>query len=63
MFNVFNHPQFGPIDTLMLDSTFGTTTAMANSALGAGVSSGSGFNPTFATGGPRNFQIAGKFVF
>ena len=63
MFNVFNAPQFGPVDSLMLDSTFGTATAMANSALGAMNSSGSGFNAIFATGGPRNFQFAGRSSF
>ena len=63
MFNVFNQPNFGAIDSTMLDSNFGLTTAMANSALGSGNSSGVGFNPIFATGGPRNFQFAGKFIF
>lgn len=63
MFNVFNDPQFGPVDSLMLDSTFGTATSMANSALGSMNSSGSGFNSIFATGGPRNFQFAGKIIF
>lgn len=63
MFNVFNHPSFGDPDALMLDSNFGLATAMANSALGSGNSSGVGFNPIFATGGPRNFQFAGKFIF
>jgi len=63
MFNVFNQPNFGPIDSTMLDTNFGLTTAMANSALGAANSGGAGFNPVFATGGPRNFQFAGKFTF
>ena len=41
-------------------TTFGTTTNMANSALGANTGSGAGFNPIFNTGGPRNFQFALK---
>jgi len=69
MFNVPNHPQFGSFaavgtSTATLNgATFGTTTNMANSSLGAGVTSGSGFNPIFSTGGPRNFQFALKLYF
>ena len=42
---------------------FGTTTSMANSSLGANSGSGSGFNPIFNTGSPRNFQFALKLYF
>jgi len=63
MFNVFNHPNFGAFGGTLNAATFGTTTNMANAALGAGISGGSGFNPIFNTGGPRNFQFALKLYF
>jgi hypothetical protein len=63
MFNVFNHPNFGPMGNNMTTGTFGVSTSMANSALGSAVSSGVGFSPIFNTGGPRNFQFALKLFF
>jgi len=62
-FNLFNHPSFGPETTTMNTPTFGETTSMANSSLGLNAGSGSGFNPIFSTGGPRNFQFALKLFF
>src|SRR5205085_12149300 len=59
MFNVFNHPSFGGPATSINSATFGLTTSMANSALGASAGAlGAGFNPIFNTGGPRNTQFA-----
>jgi hypothetical protein len=63
MFNVFNHPNFGPFGANMSTPTFGFTGQMANSFLGASSSSGAGFNPIFSTGGPRNYQFALKLFF
>jgi hypothetical protein len=63
MFNVVNHPSFGPEGATVNGTTFGATTNMANSALGANNGSGAGFNPIFNTGGPRNFQFALKLFF
>ena len=63
MFNVFNHPSFGSEGATLNGATFGTITSMANSSLGATSSAGSGFNPIFNTGGPRNFQFALKLFF
>ncbi len=63
MFNVFNHPVFGPENVTLNSPQFGTTTAMANSSLGANAINGSGFNAIFNTGGPRNFQLALKLSF
>ena len=63
MFNVFNHPSFGPEGGTLNAATFGAITNMANSSLGANNGSGSGFNPIFNTGGPRNFQFALKLFF
>jgi hypothetical protein len=63
MFNVFNHPSFGPEGGTLNGATFGSVTSMANSSLGANNGAGSGFNPIFSTGGPRNFQFAMKLFF
>jgi Carboxypeptidase regulatory-like domain/TonB dependent receptor len=63
MFNVVNHPSFGAQGATVNGTTFGATTNMANSALGANTGSGAGFNPIFNTGGPRNFQFALKLFF
>jgi hypothetical protein len=63
MFNVVNHPSFGAEGGTVNATAFGTTTSMANAALGANSASGAGFNPIFNTGGPRNFQFALKLFF
>ncbi|MBV9083025.1 MAG: TonB-dependent receptor [Acidobacteriaceae bacterium] len=71
VFNVFNHPNFGPYGQPgaglpaqpMTSASFGFATAMANSALGSVNGTGSGFNPIFNTGGPRNVQFALKLFF
>jgi hypothetical protein len=63
MFNVFNHPSFGAEGSTVNGTTFGASTNMANSALGANSGGGAGFNPIFNSGGPRNFQFALKLFF
>lgn len=71
MFNVFNHPNFGPYaqpgaggtSLPMTSPSFGFATTMANSTLGAINGTGAGYNPIFNTGGPRNFQFALKLFF
>ena len=71
MFNVFNHPQFGPFGTSTQSTlasftsgpNFGLATSMANSQFATAQSSGIGFNPLYAQGGPRNFQFALKVNF
>ena len=63
MFNAFNHPSFGPPGGTLNGPTFGATTVMANSSLGANNTSGAGFNPIFNTAGPQNFQLAIKLFF
>ena len=40
MFNVFNHPSFGPEGGTLNSPTFGATTVMANSSLGTNNGSG-----------------------
>jgi len=63
MFNVLNHPQFGAMSSTLNSPTYGVSQVMANSALGANINQGAGFNPIFSTGGPRNFQFALKLLF
>jgi hypothetical protein len=63
LFNVFNHPSFGPEAATLNSPAFGISPNMANSSLGANINQGAGFNPIFSTGGPRNFQFALKLFF
>jgi hypothetical protein len=50
-FNLFNHPNFGTINTNLTSTTFGQATGMLNAQL-------SGLNPLYQIGGPRSFQFA-----
>lgn len=66
LFNVLNHPQFGPYNassSSLNNAGFGFTNVMANAYAGSGNSNGAGLNPIFATGAPRNAQFALKVVF
>jgi hypothetical protein len=62
MFNLFNHPNFGPPDHFLGDSTFGTPTQTLAESLGAGGQNG-GFSPLYQIGGPRSIQLALKLMF
>jgi len=55
-FNVFNHPNFGTIQTSLTSPTFGRATEMLNTRLG-------GLNPLYQMGGPRSMQFALKLQF
>jgi hypothetical protein len=55
-FNLFNHPNFGVINSQFGQSTFGQATATLASSL-------SGLNPLYQMGGPRSMQFALKLVF
>ena len=55
-FNVFNHPNFGAIQTVLGSSNFGQPTNMLNQQLG-------GVNPLFQFGGPRSLQFAARLGF
>ncbi len=55
-FNLFNHPNFGTINTGFGSSTFGQSTATLANSLG-------GLNSLYQTGGPRSMQFALKLVF
>ncbi len=58
-FNVFNHPDFGSIDTYLPDQqagTFGQATTMLSNSLG-------GQAAIYQNGGARNLQLALKLLF
>jgi hypothetical protein len=66
LFNVLNHPQFGPYNASSAsvnNAGFGFTTVMANTYAGSGSGNGAGINPIFATGAPRNAQFGLKVIF
>ena len=62
MFNIFNHPNFGPPDNLVGYALFGQSTQTLGSSLGAGGGNG-GFNPLYQIGGPRSIQLALRLKF
>jgi Carboxypeptidase regulatory-like domain/TonB-dependent Receptor Plug Domain len=55
-FNVFNHPDFGSIDTGFGDLTFGQAKQTLHNSLGV-------LNSLYQAGGPRSMQFALKAVF
>ena len=62
LFNLFNHPNFGPPVAYMTSPLFGQATQMLGSSLGAGGLTG-GLNPLYQIGGPRSVQLALKLLF
>ena len=62
LFNIFNHPNFGPPVNYMTSPLFGQATQMLGSSLGAGGLTG-GLNPLYQIGGPRSAQFALKLMF
>jgi hypothetical protein len=59
-FNVFNHPNFGSINSTYCSGvgcTFGQFTATLASSLGGTL------NPLYQMGGPRSMQFALKLIF
>jgi Carboxypeptidase regulatory-like domain/TonB dependent receptor len=55
-FNILNHPNFGYVDPLYTDATFGQATETLNSSLGTVASQ-------YQQGGPRSMQFALKLHF
>jgi len=55
-FNVFNHPNFGAIQTTLSATNFGQATNMLNRQLG-------GMSQLYQIGGPRSMQFALKLLF
>jgi hypothetical protein len=57
MFNVFNHPNFGPPDSSIANGVlFGQPSSMLNRSLG-------GLNYLYQMGGPRSVEFAVKVIF
>jgi hypothetical protein len=55
-FNLVNHPNFGYVDPVLSDATFGQATKMLNQSLGTLASQ-------YQQGGPRSFQFALKALY
>jgi hypothetical protein len=62
LFNIFNHPNFGPPINYLSSPLFGQSTQMLGAALGSGGQNG-GLNPLYQIGGARSAQRALKLVF
>jgi hypothetical protein len=62
LFNIFNHPNFGPPVNHTTSPLFGQATPMFGPWFGAGGQTG-GLNPLYQIGGPRSAQLALKLVF
>jgi hypothetical protein len=62
LFNIFNHPNFGPPTNYLSSPLFGQATQMLGASLGSGGQSG-GLNPLYQIGGPRSAQLALKLLF
>jgi len=69
MFNVLNHPNFGPPSPLFVSSTFGgnpgfgVSSQMLGQSLTDGNLGGGALNPLYQIGGPRSMQLALKMEF
>jgi Carboxypeptidase regulatory-like domain/TonB dependent receptor len=64
MFNVLNHPNFGPPSSTLGSALFGQATQMFGKSLtGNGGPGGGGFDPLYQIGGPRSIQLALKLIF
>jgi hypothetical protein len=55
-FNIFNHPNFGAIDSFFGDPTFGQALGTLANSLGI-------LSPLYQMGGPRSMQFALKAIF
>jgi hypothetical protein len=66
MFNVLNHPNFGPPSGCLgiyCTTTFGLATQMLGQSLSAGNSTGGALGTLYQIGGPRSIQLALKLTF
>ena len=63
MFNVLNHPNFGPPVADLDNPQFGQSIQMLSQSLSGGNLGSGGFNPLYQIGGPRSIQLALKLMF
>jgi hypothetical protein len=63
MFNVLNHPNFGPPQPIIGLANFGRSTQMLGQSLSGGTVGNGGFNPLYQIGVPRSIQFALKLFF
>jgi hypothetical protein len=62
LFNIFNHPNFGPPTNYLSSPLFGQSAQTLAASLGTG-GQGGGLNPLYQIGGPRSIQLALKLQF
>ena len=63
MFNVLNHPNFGPPNIQFGVGEFGLATQTLAQSLSSGSLGAGGFDPLYQVGGPRSIQLALKLIF
>jgi hypothetical protein len=63
IFNVLNHPNFGPPLSDITMPSFGVATETFGQYLAGTNGAGGGLNPLYQPGGPRSIQLALKLVF
>jgi hypothetical protein len=63
MFNVLNHPNFGPPNNAFGTGGYGISTQMLAQSLSNQSLGGGGLSPLYQIGGPRSIQLGLKLVF
>jgi hypothetical protein len=63
MFNVLNHPNFGPPNGAFGFGGFGVSRQMLGQSLAGGNTGGGALSPLYQLGGPRSIQLALKLAF
>jgi hypothetical protein len=63
MFDVLNHPTFGPPVGNLSQPNFGVSTQMLGQSLNYGNLGSGAFDPLYQIGGPRSIQLALKLMF
>ncbi len=63
LFNVLNHPNFGPPVSDISNSSFGQSIQMLGQSMNSGNLGGGGFDALYQIGGPRSVQFALKLMF
>jgi hypothetical protein len=63
LFNVINHPNFGPPNGAFGFQGFGLSTQTLAQSLGGSNLGNGGFDPLYQLGGPRSVQLALKLIF